>query len=608
MKKFKFPIAFKLVLITTLLLIVATGFFAVRSSSFFEAELRQSYERSMQLQAKHRTAEVDSLLSAYMDRLRWLAVLATQTNSSRIDQKKSLDLYFSTEHDIMGIRVFTKQLKKEVLVAEVVNPAFKAVKAKTNDKEHQSPTVVWNDHLDKTSAFAGEVEIHKSYNGESVPVLSLIMPFVRDQQNNVTHVVEAQISLSKLEKIFASEDAFDIFLVDSEGQVLAHPDDDFVNTNQSLKSHPLVSSALKSGLRANHLPRFLNPTSNSYFYGVFDRSSYDLIIAAQVPESVILEPAIQVRHEAYYTGGMVLSAALTLIFIFSITLTQPIEKLLAFTDQVSRGEFDIHAGRKIRTRDEVHDLALAFDHMTTGLKALVRTQGADVADTLMKANLDVLGGTKKQVTVLFSDLRDFTQFSENTLPEDVVSMLNEYFEVMVGCIERNGGRVNKFIGDAIMAIWGAPSSSGDDIGNAIRAALEMRVELDLLNQRRIARKQIPIRIGVGIHSGEVIAGTIGSKMRLEYTVIGDTVNQASRLEASTKAFGLDLLISEEVKTQAGSAFLIELAGTAEVKGKAEALKMFRVNGLVDSQGQVQVIKTPYSEFVASGADKIKLVE
>jgi len=123
---------------------------------------------------------------------------------------------------------------------------------------------------------------------------------------------------------------------------------------------------------------------------------------------------------------------------------------------------------------------------------------------------------------------------------------------------------------------------------------------------RFSRGQGPITIGIGIHCGEAVAGTIGSKSRLEYTIIGDTVNQASRLEASTKAFGVDLLISQEMYEKVKDAFIIELAGTAEVKGKSEPLKMYRVRGYIDENGQPVIVQTPYSEYQAEAADKVKI--
>lgn len=223
----------------------------------------------------------------------------------------------------------------------------------------------------------------------------------------------------------------------------------------------------------------------------------------------------------------------------------------------------------------------------------------------MKGDLH-LGGSKKMVTVFFSDIRDFTKFSEGHTPEQVVEMLNEYFQVMVGIINRNGGVVDKFIGDAIMAVWGAPKGTERDSQNAVKACLEMRVALAELNASRAARDKVPIKIGMGVHRGEAISGTIGSSERMEYTVIGDTVNQASRIEASTKSFGTDLLLSEDMAEFALEEFIMEVAGSVEVKGKEAPLKLFKVRGYYDEQKNPIIIQTEFSDYEVGHDAKVKI--
>jgi adenylate cyclase len=157
-----------------------------------------------------------------------------------------------------------------------------------------------------------------------------------------------------------------------------------------------------------------------------------------------------------------------------------------------------------------------------------------------------------------------------------------------------------------MAVWGAPESTGEDSFHAVMAGIEMRQELLKLNERRGAREQSPIKIGIGLHSGPAISGTIGSLERMEYTVIGDTVNMASRIEASTKAFGSDLLVSETVASGLEQKILFEFAGSAAVKGKSEPIKMFKVRGYVDESGKHIEVRTPYSDYEPAQDEKVKL--
>ena len=297
-----------------------------------------------------------------------------------------------------------------------------------------------------------------------------------------------------------------------------------------------------------------------------------------------------------------------------MSLTSPIEALVELIGVVSKGNFDVKAKDKVKSafKDEVGELAEAFDNMTEGLKERDKVKtlfskfhGSSVTDDLMQNDIGV-GGQNKKVVIFFSDIRGFTAFSENRSPEEVVAMLNEYFAVMVGIINKNKGVVDKFIGDAIMAVWGAPKGSDKDAHLALKACLEMRVALNELNIKRIARNEPPIAIGMGLHAGDAISGTIGSDERMEYTVIGNTVNTGSRIEASTKAFGTDLLISDTVFEKVGEDFKVEYAGAAEVKGRTEALKLYKVRGYKDESGKMIEISTPYSDYKAEKVDKVKV--
>jgi adenylate cyclase len=192
-----------------------------------------------------------------------------------------------------------------------------------------------------------------------------------------------------------------------------------------------------------------------------------------------------------------------------------------------------------------------------------------------------LGGSERAVTILFSDIRDYTKFSEGLGAAEVVRQLNVYFERMVGCVKECRGTFHKYIGDAIMAAWGdiAAASLGPekDAQNAVRSALMMRRGLRELNEERKAEGLIPLRIGIGLNHGVgVLVGLIGASSQMEFTVMGDAVNTASRLEGLTKEFKTDLVISESVRQLIGDNFLCRRLGLIVVKGKTEATVVYEV--------------------------------
>jgi adenylate cyclase len=185
-----------------------------------------------------------------------------------------------------------------------------------------------------------------------------------------------------------------------------------------------------------------------------------------------------------------------------------------------------------------------------------------------------LGGDKRRVAVLFSDIRGFTALSETMNPDTMARLLTEYFTEMVECVFRHGGTLDKFIGDAVMAQWGAPIGEDDDCDRAMSAAIDMMDELEKLNARWKEEGRPTIGIGIGLNVGDVFAGNIGSDRRLEYTVIGDPVNISSRL-CSAAAAG-EILISEDIRSALGSPPPLDALPPMELKGKSQALPVFRV--------------------------------
>ncbi|MGA2977509.1 MAG: adenylate/guanylate cyclase domain-containing protein [Spirochaetia bacterium] len=188
------------------------------------------------------------------------------------------------------------------------------------------------------------------------------------------------------------------------------------------------------------------------------------------------------------------------------------------------------------------------------------------------------GGRVHDVAVLFSDIRSFTTLSESLQPDEVLRMLSDYQQRMTDAIFKYGGTLDKFIGDGIMATFGTPDQSPDDAERAVLAGLEMNRALIRMNDERSRQNLAPIRHGIGIHFGPALVGNVGTSQRLEFTVIGDTVNAASRIESACKETKRDFLISGTVKERLGVGIATEDLGPIGVKGKNIPLNVFAVLG------------------------------
>ncbi len=199
-----------------------------------------------------------------------------------------------------------------------------------------------------------------------------------------------------------------------------------------------------------------------------------------------------------------------------------------------------------------------------------------IADQVLAAGSEALGGQSVEATVLFTDIRDFTPLTEELGPQATVQLLNDYFSLMVGCIQREGGMLDKFIGDAIMAEFGIPMARDDDADRAVRAAVGMLRELAKHNEERRARGQRPIRMGVGMATDQIVSGNIGSPKRMDYTVIGDAANVASRLEGACKEYGAQILCSESTYRRLKGTYRARELDKLIVKGKVEPVTVYEI--------------------------------
>ena len=316
------------------------------------------------------------------------------------------------------------------------------------------------------------------------------------------------------------------------------------------------------------------------------------IVSSLFPVVILLSSyiSVQVNNGLDLHSGVIIVSVLLMIIAFVITISlsklilNPLKNLTEASKRIQKGDYKSRVG--IVTSDELGELADSFNDMADSLaeKEFMRdTFGKvvdpEVRDYLMsgagKASLgEALGGETREVSVLFCDIRSFTAMSEKMAAADVVSLLNRYFTALGNCITNHHGIINKYIGDAIMAIFGAPVASQNSAEDAFEAALDMRLALEKINKDFAADGLPELKFGIGIHTGPVFAGTIGAETRMEYTVIGDTVNTASRLESLCKTYSTDLLISENSAEKIINKNKLKFVADAQIRGKTEAMKVY----------------------------------
>lgn len=276
--------------------------------------------------------------------------------------------------------------------------------------------------------------------------------------------------------------------------------------------------------------------------------------------------------------------AIVLAIYFSSRLARPLGTLRDAVVAIGNGKLDTRLDTS--TGDEFAEVALAVNEMAAGLQqrdvfkgTLVRYMSSQLADKIISSGkMPDLKGERRKITVLFADVRGFTSLSEKLAPEDVFALLNDYFDKMIDEICKNHGMLNKFMGDGLMAVFGALDEDPYQEENAIKAGLGMRRVLDGMRERFQAERQVDLKIGIGINTGIALVGNIGSNQRMEFTAIGDTVNLGSRLESATKELGTDIIVSEYTYVAARTKFQFRSLGQIAIRGRENPVTAYAVEG------------------------------
>jgi class 3 adenylate cyclase len=451
--------------------------------------------------------------------------------------------------------------------------------------------------LDALRASNGQLvtrTVHADAQGE--PVLDAFYPFIKD--GTVRAILGTQVKLRTLcnlieehgEKFLGSRE--NVFVVDSQRRLVLHADRARVAAREDLSRHGLFAALSgDSSFRMDMVAVSDFQLDGLEMVGSLETlSEQGWAVLAQQPHARVYAPLSKLRWSILTALAVAALFALVAGLLGARQLTRPIRDLVVATRALAERTFRGVGERVTRRGDELGTLGRAFDSMAVTLEAkerevvtqtqvraaLSRYLSPDVVD-LVVSNPDQLrlGGERREVTILFADVVGFTKLSEAQPPETIVALLNELFTFATEIIQRRGGIIDKFIGDCVMAVWGSPQSHPDDALRAVQAAEDLRRWLDVGNRRWRARWGIEIQLAIGIHTGPAVAGNVGSEKRMEYTVIGDTVNVAARLESMAQPG--QILVSESTRERIGDSGLdLVPAGERKLHGRTAATLIYEV--------------------------------
>ena len=448
------------------------------------------------------------------------------------------------------------------------------------------------------SAQAGDDLVNSGvyiFSGSGQPGLTLSQRITTDDKE-VIGVFGADISMNSLSKLLSRQKVgthSTVFIVDENGRLIGYPDPSRNVSNDDGAWSIATAKTFSDPVVAGAVNRYATDGKNRFDLAVGD-SKYlvsvaflpaefksNWLIGIAVDEEDFAGPIRRASIRILLIGASIVVLSGIGVVIGSRLLTRPISRIIEETKLIRELSLD-EPVRVDTSVNELTELAGALDSMKSALrsfgvyvpKELVRQIVASGSDT-------TLGGVRQPTTIMFSDLAGFTKASEGLAPEDVLARLSDYFDVMATAIHDHQGTIDKYIGDAIMALWNAPSSDPDHQIHACEAMLACSRAGAALNADFARRGLPPFTTRLGLHTGTVVVGNVGSRKRMQYTALGSAVNLASRVEGINKKFGTELLITGAVEEAVRGRFILRPFGPVIASGTSIPIPLFELLGCAD---------------------------
>ena len=425
---------------------------------------------------------------------------------------------------------------------------------------------------------------------EGRPVITYTKHFA-NAEGKAIGTIYFDLGLKTLSEALSSEDPKSgeiTFVFNSDSDAIAHPSLATIEAYKTFEKVPHIKSTkdpvaieldkiIKTGakniqdLRVNNSQWLASVSANNSIGG---KTWY---FASVIPREVVLGPAIAQAKNATLIALIVISIAIICSQLIGRAITRSLERLAEAADAVQKLELDIQL-KEQSYFDELKGTEQAFRAMIGGLGIFAKYVPSGLVKRLMElqASGSTIKAEEREVTILFTDIIGYTSISDGMDPKGLALLLNEYFELLVCVVSKHGGTVDKFIGDALMVFWNAPDNQKHHPDKAIECALEIQNVIEIFNSNRLKDKKQPLATRIGIHTGTVLAGEIGSTERMNYTIVGDSVNTAARLEALGKTVGQTLCISDTTKEKASGSYAWHEIDEIVLRGRSQATTVYTI--------------------------------
>lgn len=435
------------------------------------------------------------------------------------------------------------------------------------------------------------------------PVVSGSRPIITNGER--IGVVNINIPLTELSQFMAQQQVSAngiAFLVSINGDLLAFPDEQFLSIKDSSsgnfrlgKISDLPQNWIKSGWQnyiENDKESFSFTVADTPYLASFRKFSQPTLaswrIGIVMPEKDVTSAVQQTLLMAFGVAGFIFLLSLFPLFWFARRLSLPIAQLVDQTRELK--DFRLENITKINSPiREMNILSESIVAAAQGLRSFQKYIPAELVRQLMSSGKPIeIGGESRYLTILFSDLKDFSTLSENTPSRELLLRVSSYFEIFINAIKEEGGYVDKFIGDSVMAFWGAPLPEHHHAYHACVAAVKSQRRMKFLNENLIKDEKPPLTVRIGLHSDAVLVGNVGSPEKLSYTVMGDGVNIASRLEGINKDYDTRICVSHSLFKEAGERLWVRPIDMISVKGRKGELLIYELMGIKDGNEETQI--------------------